>query len=78
MELRDLKAFVTLGEVLHFGQAAARQHITQSALSKQIRRLEGEFGGELFERNASSTRLTGRHPPRKRWRRRWRRRRRTA
>ena len=23
MELRDLKAFVTLGEVLHFGQAAA-------------------------------------------------------
>ena len=27
MELRDLKAFVTLGEVLHFGQAAARQHI---------------------------------------------------
>ena len=51
MELRDLKAFVTLGEVLHFGQAAARQHITQSALSKQIRRLEGEFGGELFERN---------------------------
>ncbi|MNH60430.1 HTH-type transcriptional regulator BenM [compost metagenome] len=58
MELRDLKAFVTLGEVLHFGQAAARQHITQSALSKQIRRLEAEFGGELFERNASSTRLT--------------------
>ena len=58
MELRDLKAFVTLGEVLHFGQAAARQHITQSALSKQIRRLEVAFGGELFERNASSTRLT--------------------
>ena len=59
MELRDLKAFVTLGEVLHFGQAAARQHITQSALSKQIRRLEVAFGGELFERNASTTRLTG-------------------
>lgn len=58
MELRDLKAFVTLGEVLHFGQVAARQHITQSALSKQIRRLEVAFGGELFERNASSTRLT--------------------
>ncbi|MGY6037143.1 LysR family transcriptional regulator [Aeromonas sp. AE23HZ002T15] len=59
MELRDLKAFVTLGEVLHFGQAAARQHITQSALSKQIKRLEAEWGGELFERSASSTRLTG-------------------
>ncbi|WAG07707.1 LysR substrate-binding domain-containing protein [Aeromonas jandaei] len=58
MELRDLKAFVTLGEVLHFGQAAVRQHVTQSALSKQIRRLEEELGGELFERNASTTRLT--------------------
>ena len=58
MELRDLKAFVTLGEVLHFGQAALRQHVTQSALSKQIRRLEQELGGELFERNASATRLT--------------------
>ena len=58
MELRDLKAFVTLGEVLHFGQAAVRQHVTQSALSKQIRRLEEELGGELFDRNASTTRLT--------------------
>ncbi|MBC6485515.1 LysR family transcriptional regulator [Aeromonas hydrophila] len=58
MELRDLKAFVTLGEVLHFGQAAVRQHVTQSALSKQIRRLEEALGGELFDRNASSTRLT--------------------
>ncbi|WP_265456483.1 LysR family transcriptional regulator [Aeromonas salmonicida] len=58
MELRDLKAFVTLGEVLHFGQAAVRQHVTQSALSKQIKRLEEELGGELFERNASTTRLT--------------------
>nr|WP_238427887.1 LysR family transcriptional regulator [Aeromonas jandaei] len=53
-----MKAFVTLGEVLHFGQAAVRQHVTQSALSKQIRRLEDELGGELFERNASTTRLT--------------------
>ena len=43
---------------MHFGQAAARQHVTQSALSKQIRRLEADLGGELFERNAGSTRLT--------------------
>lgn len=58
MELRDLKAFVTLGEVLHFGQAAVRQHVSQSALSKQIRRLEVALGGELFERNAAGTQLT--------------------
>ncbi|QFI54456.1 LysR family transcriptional regulator [Aeromonas simiae] len=58
MELRDLNAFTTLAEVLHFGQAAARQHVTQSALSKQIRRLEATLGGPLFERSASATRLT--------------------
>ncbi|MGL5284545.1 MAG: LysR family transcriptional regulator, partial [Aeromonas sp.] len=50
MELRDLKAFVLLGELLHFGQAAQRQHVTQSALSKQIRRLEQALGAPLFER----------------------------
>lgn len=58
MEFRDLRAFVVLGEVLHFGQAATRLHITQPALSKQIQRLEAEWGGALFERSASSTRLT--------------------
>jgi len=58
MELRDLRAFVTLGEVLHFSQAANRLNLSQSALSKQIRRLELELGSELFERNASQTRLT--------------------
>jgi len=58
MELRDLAAFATLGELLHFGQAAERMHVTQSALSKQIQRLEAEFGGALFERGQAGTRLT--------------------
>jgi DNA-binding transcriptional LysR family regulator len=58
MELRDLRAFVTLGEILHFSQAATRQNVTQSALSKQIRRLEQELGAPLFERTAANTRLT--------------------
>jgi DNA-binding transcriptional LysR family regulator len=59
MELRDLRAFAILAETLHFSQAAARQHVSQSALSKQIRRLEQELGGALFERTAACTRLTG-------------------
>jgi len=58
MDLRDLRAFVTLAELLHFGQAATRLHVTQSALSKQIQRLEAEWGGALFERSAAATRLT--------------------
>ena len=58
MEFRDLRAFVTLGDLLHFGHAADRLHVTQSALSKQIQRLESNIGGPLFDRNASFTRLT--------------------
>ena len=58
MELRDLRAFVTLSDVLHFSQAAERLHITQSALSKQIKRLEQALGGALLARSAGATTLT--------------------
>ncbi|WP_218185721.1 LysR family transcriptional regulator [Plesiomonas shigelloides] len=58
MELRDLRAFVTLSDVLHFSQAAERLHMTQSALSKQIKRLEQALGGALLARSAGATTLT--------------------
>ncbi|MFD8102926.1 LysR family transcriptional regulator [Nocardia fluminea] len=58
MELRQLQYFATLGEELHFGHAAAREHIVQSALSQQIRRLERELGVPLLERSTHHVRLT--------------------
>jgi DNA-binding transcriptional LysR family regulator len=58
VDIRDLRGFVWAGDLLHFGQAADRLHVTQSALSKQIQRLEAEIGGALFERNTTRTRLT--------------------
>jgi DNA-binding transcriptional LysR family regulator len=58
VEFRQLHYFVTLAEELHFGRAAAREHIVQSALSQQIQRLERELGTALVERSTHHVRLT--------------------
>src|ERR1044072_1193906 len=58
MELRQLRYFVTLADELHFGRAAAREHIVQSALSQQLQRLERSLGVLLVERTTRHIALT--------------------
>src|SRR3954453_24219888 len=58
MELRQLRYFLTLAEELHFGRAAAHEHIVQSALSQQLQRLERELRVRLLERTTHHVQLT--------------------
>src|SRR5262245_38272364 len=50
MDIRQLKAFVAIAETGTFTAGAARVHVTQAAISMQIRQLELETGAQLFVR----------------------------
>jgi DNA-binding transcriptional LysR family regulator len=58
VELRHLRVFVTLAEELHFGRTALRLHLTQPAVSGQLRQLEDALGVQLIRRNARRVSLT--------------------
>ena len=50
MEIRQLKAFVAIAESGTFTAGALRVHVTQAAISMQIRQLENELGARVFVR----------------------------
>lgn len=54
----ELRSFAVLARELHFRRAAEKVHMSQPALSKQIRRLEEKAGGALFARTRRKVALT--------------------
>jgi DNA-binding transcriptional LysR family regulator len=58
MELRHLRYFVAVAEAENVTRAAAKLHVAQPAVSRQIRDLEEELGLALLERSPKSVRLT--------------------
>lgn len=58
MDVVRLRTFQVLCETLHFGRAAERLGVTQSAVSQQIAALEKDLGAALFERIGRRVYLT--------------------
>jgi DNA-binding transcriptional LysR family regulator len=58
LELKHLRSFIAVAEQLSFVQAAKRLHVSQPALSSQIRNLEEQLGVQLLFRNRRVVKLT--------------------
>lgn len=58
MDLEALRLFLHLSRSLHFGRTSRECHVSPSALSRSIQRLEEEAGATLFVRDRRSVALT--------------------
>jgi DNA-binding transcriptional LysR family regulator len=58
MEFYQIRYFLAVSRTLNFTQAAEECNVTQPALTRAIKKLEDELGGELFRRERSRSHLT--------------------
>lgn len=58
MEMHQVRYFLAVCETLNFTRAAEQCHVAQPSLTKAIKKLEEEMGGELFRRERARTHLT--------------------
>ncbi len=54
----DLAAFLHLSDSLHFARSAKALHMSPSALTRCIQRIEGELGQAVFQRSKRTVTLT--------------------
>lgn len=58
MDLKQLRAFVTVAETGNVTRASVLLHLVQPAVSRQLRLLEEDLGTELFDRGRHGMQLT--------------------
>lgn len=58
MDLRQLRYFVAVADSGSISAAAVGLHVAQSAVSRQMLRLEDQVGGVLFQRSIAGVQLT--------------------
>ena len=58
MEMHQIRYFLAVSRTLNFTRAAEECHVSQPSLTRAIKLLEDEFGGELFRRERNLSHLT--------------------
>ncbi len=58
MEMHQVRYFLAVARLLNFTRAAEECHVAQPSLTRAIKQLEEEFGGELFRRERNLTHLS--------------------
>jgi DNA-binding transcriptional LysR family regulator len=59
MEMHQVRYFLAVCELLNFTRAAEKCNVSQPSLTRAIKALEDELGGQLFRRERNNTHLTG-------------------
>ncbi len=58
MEMHQVRYFLAVSRILNFTRAAEECHVAQPSLTRAIKQLEEELGGDLFRRERNLTHLT--------------------
>jgi DNA-binding transcriptional LysR family regulator len=58
MEMHQVRYFLAAADGLNFTKAAEKCNVSQPSLTRAIKQLEGELGGDLFRRERPQTQLT--------------------